>query len=312
MREYREFMTQQRTRAVWMIAFGAIIIIVLCTGAALVARTFLLSAPERTPTAASPTTGASTAPTPVLTPIPTDGAAVVTTPAPTNTPTPTERPALTPTPNPTPTSGPSPTPPSDPLGDVGAYASGDPVKRVPDGVDIRAASVGADLQVVLQSTQGVPAELAEWATEDEVLLWISMYSAIPDPPPVFTDWVFVLDLDGDLSTGRPAGSARVNPDLGYEVAIGVSYNDASGKYEPYFLVWDPTKSALVSAPDAPRFALNEARTLIGLSLPLQALTENVEQTAGVPIVTGKVKGRAAAQTRVGGQKVIDFYPDRPD
>jgi hypothetical protein len=295
-----------------MITSGAVIIIVLCTGAALVARTVLPSTPERTPTAASPTTGALTAPPSVPTPMPTDATPLMTTPAPTSAPPPTERPTLAPTPNPTPPSEPSPAPLPDPLGDVGAYASGDPIEGVPDGVDIRAASVGTDLQVVLQSPQGVPAELADWATEDKVLLWISLQSAAPDPPQVFTDWVFVLDLDGDLSTGRPAGSARVNPDLGYEAAIGVSYNDANGEYEPYFLVWDLTRSALVSAPEEPRFALNEARTMIGLSLPLEILTETVEQIAGVPIVTGKVRGRAAAQTRVGGQKVIDFYPDRPD
>jgi len=217
-----------------------------------------------------------------------------------------------PTPTSAPTPEPSPTQPPDPQGDVGTYESGESVEGVPAGVDIRVASVGANLQVVLQPTEGVPAELAEWASEEEVLLWISLYDPVPDPPMVFTDWVFVLDLDGDVATGRPAGAVRVNPDLGYEVAIGVSYNDASGEYEPYLLVWDQANLALVSKPDKPRFVLDEARTLIGLALPLETLTENVEQATGMTLVPGDVKGRAAVQSRAGGQKVIDFCPDRPD
>ncbi len=300
MSEYRELMAQQRVRAVWTVVLGSIVVLALCIGAALAARTLFLPTPETTPTATLPVTVAPMTPTTPLTPTPTD------------IPTPTETPALTPTPTTAPPPEPSPTLPSDPQGDVTAYESGDPVEGVPDGVDIRTASVGADLRVALQPTEGVPAELAEWATTDEILLWISFYDPVPDPPTVFTDWVFVLDLDGDKATGRPAGAVRVNPDLGYEVAIGVSYDDASGKYEPYLLVWDPAKLALVSKPDEPRFALNEARTLIGLALRLETLAENVEQTTGVTLVAGEVKGRAAVQSRAGGRKVVDFYPDRPD
>ncbi len=299
MGEYPKLMAKQRAKVTWMMVFGFIVLI-LCVGAVLSVRRLFRSAPEPMPTATSPAIVVpmtfTVTPTPMLT----------------DTPTPTETPTPTPTSIATPTPEPSPTPLSDPQGDVVAYESGNPVEGVPAGVDIRAASVGTDLRVVLQPTEGVPAELAEWATEDEVLLWISLYDPVPDPPTVFTDWVFVLDLDGDVTTGRPAGAVRVNPDLGYEVAIGVSYNDASGEYEPYFLVWDQAKMALVSKPDAPRFVLDEARTLIGLALPLETLTENVEQTASTTLMPGNVKGRAAVQSHAQGQKVIDCCPDRPD
>ena len=299
MGEYPKLMAKQRAKVTWMMVFGFIVLI-LCVGAVLSVRRLFRSAPEPMPTATSPAIVVpmtfTVTPTPMLT----------------DTPTPTETPTPTPTSIATPTPEPSPTPLSDPQGDVVAYESGNPVEGVPAGVDIRAASVGTDLRVVLQPTEGVPAELAEWATEDEVLLWISLYDPVPDPPTVFTDWVFVLDLDGDVTTGRPAGAVRVNPDLGYEVAIGVSYNDASGEYEPYFLVWDQAKMALVSKPDAPRFVLDEARTLIGLALPLETLTENVGQTASTTLMPGNVKGRAAVQSHAQGQKVIDCCPDRPD
>ncbi len=192
------------------------------------------------------------------------------------------------------------------------YESGDLVEGAPSGVDIRLASVGNDLRVELQPSNGVPAELAEWATEDEVLLWISLHDPVPDSPTMFTDWVFVLDLDGDADTGRPVGTVRVNPDLGYEVAIGVSYNGSSAEHETYFLVWDQVRLALVWQSDAPRFTLNEARTLIGLAFPLEVMLEKTEQSAGVTLVVGEVRGRIAAQSYAGGRKVVDFYPDLPD
>jgi len=191
------------------------------------------------------------------------------------------------------------------------YDTSEPVAAFPGGVDIQAANVGADLLVSLQPTDGTPAELIEWANEGDVLLWVSLYDPIPDPPAAFTDWVFVLDVDGDQTSGRPPATVLVNPDLGYEAAIGVSYNEASGNYEPYFLVWDAAQLRLVSA-GRPRFVVNESRTLIGLALPLASLTENVSQIAGVTLDPASVKGRVAAQSVVGGRKVIDVYPDLPD
>jgi hypothetical protein len=77
----------------------------------------------------------------------------------------------------------------------------------------------------------VSAELAGLAAEDEVLLWIPFYEPIPDPPTAYTEWLFVLDLDGDVGTGRPAGSLRINPDQGVEVAIGAYYDLDSEAYE---------------------------------------------------------------------------------
>ena len=232
---------------------------------------------------------------------------VACTPAPTPVPSPTPAPTATPTPEPTPT-----TPPPDPQGDVGAYESGAPVAVSPAGVDIRAASVSADMRVDLQPSTGVPEELAGWAAEGEVLLWIALYEPFPAAPAVYTDWLFALDLDGDVTTGRPAGAARINPDLGTEVAVGVSYDPASGGYETYFWVWDPAQGNWAVGPDVVRLYRDESRTLIGLALPLETLTQNVAQTSGVTLVPEAVRGRAAALSYTGEQAVIDFYPDRPE
>jgi hypothetical protein len=230
----------------------------------------------------------------------------------TPTPTPVPSPTPTPTPTATPTLEPTPTPPADLQGDVGSYESGAPVEGAPAGVDIRAASVAPDLRVDLQPTEGVPAELAGWASEGEALLWIALHEPIPAPPAVFIDWLFALDLDGDITTGRPAGTGRVNPDLGTEATIGVSYSPASGEYEPYFWVWDPAQEDWTEVADEVRLYLSESRTLIGLALPLETLTQNVAQTTGVTVVPEAVKGRAGALSYAGAQGVIDFYPDRPE
>jgi len=228
------------------------------------------------------------------------------------TPRPTPAPSPTPIPTAIPTAEPTAHPPTDLQGDVSTYESGDPVEAVPAGMDIRAASVAPDLRVVLQPTEGIPAELTGWATQDEALLWLALYEPIPDPPEVYTEWLFALDLDGDTATGRPVGSARINPDLGTEVAIGVYYDPADGEYVPYLLVWDPAQEELVPKPDVPRFTLDESRTLVGLALPLEMLTQAVAQTTGVTVVPEAVRGRAAVLSYAGEQAVVDFYPDRPE
>lgn len=220
-----------------------------------------------------------------------------------------------PTPTPTLTATPTPEavapPPADPQGDVGSYETGTPVEGVPPGVDIRAASVGADLRVVLQPTEGVPAELAGWAAEGEGLLWIALHEPVPDPPTIYMDWLIALDVDGDAGTGRPADSARINPDLGDEAVVGVSYDPAVGDFEVYFLVWDTAQGSWAAGPEVVRYKLDESRTLIGLALPLETLTQTIAQTTGVTLAPEAVKGRAAAFSYVGEQRVIDFYPDRP-
>ncbi len=231
----------------------------------------------------------------------------------TPTPTPTPTPYFTPTPIPTPTpiASPTPTPlPADRQGDIGLYDTGAPIEGAPASIDIHTASVDIDLQINLTPTADVPQELTGWAAEGEALLWITLYAPIPDPP-AYTDWLFALDLDGNTTTGRPVNSARINPDLGDDAIVGVLYNPAIGEYAPYFLVWDPNQGEWVDGPGVPRFRLGESRTVIGLALPLEMLTQTAAQTTGTTLVPEAVKGRAAALSFVGEQTVVDFYPDRP-
>jgi hypothetical protein len=242
-----------------------------------------------------------------------DGVVHVTacTPTPTSTSTPMVTPTFTPQPTPTGTPTPVPTPtPVDPRGDVGTYDDGAGVDGVAASIDIRDASVSPNLAINLQSAAGASEELAGWVAAGEALLWIELHGPVPDPPP-YTDWLFALDLDGDTATGRPVGSARINPDLGDEAVVGVLYNPADGEYAPYFLVWDATQSAWADGPEVVRFTLDESRTVLGLALPLDVLTQTVAQIAGVEFAPEAAKGRAAVLSFAGEQTVVDFYPNRP-
>jgi hypothetical protein len=311
MREYQRVVARQQTKEIWAVVLS-LVVLTLC--AIVTFGIYAWSRPESDEEATSATVvvgGETTLTFPTLT-----STAMSTAPllASTDTPTPIPTPSAEPSPTAALSSTIAPPPAissQDAKGDVMTYDTGEPVAAFPGGIDIRAASVRAGLQVSLRPADDAPAEALGWATGDDALLWLSLYDPIPNPPDAFTDWVFVLDVDGDPATGRPAGTVLINPDLGYEVAIGVSYNEASANYEPYFLVWDPGQGRLVVA-NTPRFMVNESRTLIGLALPMASLTESVEQIAGATLSPGAVRGRAAAQSIVGGRKVIDVYPELPE
>ena len=319
MRDYREHISLQRGKEVRGMVFGIVALLVLCIISVLVAQTLFPPVSELEPTSTSSITVATITPAQVIespptsAPVPTDGPMPTDSPLPANTAAPTEASPPTPTRETTPVATPSPEPLPIPLSDsqadVVSYDGLVPVTNAPAGVDIRAASVAADLRVSLQTTERVPAELAGWA-EGEVLLWVALHDPIPDPPAVRTEWIFALDLDGDTATGRPPGTLRINPDLGVEVAIGIIYNPDSGGYELYSLTWDPNLGNWADGPGGIHYIISESRTLVGLALPLETLSQSVAQVTGVTVVPEAVRGRAAAVATVDGQRVIDFYPDR--
>ncbi len=295
MREYRQLMEQQRAKELRLTIAG-LAVVFLCIIVVLITRAIFPSA-EPEPTITPTFTAAPATLTAVLAPLPTNTPG----PVPTDTPVPTE------TPLPTPIIQVSP---ADPQADVVSYNDLVLVQDVPAGVDIRAASPASDLRITLQDAGNVPSELSGWA-EGEVLLWIALYDPVPDPPSAYTEWLFVLDLDGNTETGRPPGSLHTNPDLGIEVAIGAFYDPATGGYETYSLVWDPAVGNWADGPAGLHFTLSDSRAVVGLALPLDTLTQSVAQVAGVTVAPGVVRGRAATLATT-DQRIIDFYPDRPE
>jgi hypothetical protein len=200
---------------------------------------------------------------------------------------------------------------ADATGDVGTYESGELVEDPPIGIDIRNASITTDMHVTLLPGDQVPPPLVGWANESEVLLWVALHEPIPDPPTSYTEWLFALDLDGDAGTGRPVNSARINPDIGMEAAIGAYYDPDDGEYGTYFLAWNPDQGGLLPQEGELRLTIDDSRTVIGLALPLETLSQTVSTSSGIDIVLDSANGRAAALAYVGAQGIIDFYPNRP-
>ena len=237
---------------------------------------------------------------------------VACTPTPTTTPLPTVPPTATPEPAATPeltaTSSVNP----DPQGDIGDYETGAAIEEPPAGVDIIAASIRPDSGIAFEPVVAPPEELTDWGEEGEAFFWISLQDAVPDPPLGYMNWLFVIDTDGDTGTGRSAGSRRINPDLGDEIAVGVNYNANTEAYEPYALVWDAEEEAWATGPEV-RYTFGESRTVVGLALPLEDLEEDIAEAGAAPLDAEVAKGRAAAEAYLAdGTRVIDFYPDLPE
>jgi hypothetical protein len=222
------------------------------------------------------------------------------------TPTPTYIPTIAPTQTPVP---PTASPALDPQGDVELYDTELPASGVPAGVDIQSASVQLDnLHVVLQpAAEDVPAEFEGWATEGEALVWISLYDPIPDPPLVTMRWIFVLDLDGNATTGRTPGSFKVNRGLGDEVALLLTYG--GGGYTIEAWVWDNATNQFTTGPGGVRYKVSDSRTVVALAFPLDTWTQSVLQHSGVTVNLEAVKGRVAVDTFPNDPRVIDYYPN---
>ncbi|MGD2104826.1 MAG: hypothetical protein PVJ55_06930 [Anaerolineae bacterium] len=231
------------------------------------------------------------------------------TPLPTVPPTPTQQPAETSEPTQPAESSPSS---QDPEGDVGEYDTGAVVESPPAGVDIVAASISPDSGASFRPTDDLPADLEGWIEDGEAFFWMSLRDGVPDPPPGYMNWLFVIDTDGSTETGRAVGSRRINPDLGDEVAIGVTYNAETEAYEPYSLVWNTEEAAWATGPEV-RYTFGESRAVLGLAVSLEGLEEAISQAGAAPFKPEAAKGRAAAETYLtDGTRVIDFYPDLPE
>jgi len=237
---------------------------------------------------------------------------VACTPTPTATPLPTIAPTATPeqTPTPAPTATVSGSP--DAQGDIGEYETGDAVESPPTGVDISAASLEPDMGLSFASSDELPDELVDWTEEGELLFWISLHDAVPDPPSSYMNWLFVVDADGDTETGRLVGSARVNPDLGDEFAVGVSYDANTQAYDAYALVWNPEEDGWAEGPEV-RYTFGDSREVVGLAVSLEALEESMTEVGAASMSRDAARGRAAAETYLAdGTRVIDFYPNLPE
>lgn len=233
---------------------------------------------------------------------------LVCTPTPPPPPSPTPAPTLPPTPTPYPVAD------ADPQGDVGAYSTGIVMPGSPLAVDIRNASVNSDLHVALGPESGLPSALSGWAQEGEFVLWIALYG----PPSGDTltssvDWLIVLDVDGNLATGRPPGTRSINPDLGDEVALGISYDPLSDAFSSFLWVWNTSVGDwdTTDRQSSVRYIVVEDQSVLGVAVSSEYLLQQLAQYSGAAISMDAVRGRAAAIAYTSPELSIDFYPDPP-
>lgn len=213
------------------------------------------------------------------------------------TPTPLPTPTPIPTPVPTPTPPPTPIPEADPAGDLFVYETGAAAPAPFNGTDIRNASLAADGHL---RTGEMPAELAGWVQEGETVLWMALYTPIPESMPVRTDWLFVLDLDGNPATGRPPGLRPVNQGLGDDGAVGLYYDPTDGALHSYLLFWNAARGDFDDGGE-PRYWLSPDRTVVALAVPGEVLTSR----GWAPEAA---RGRAAIIAYTTPQPIADFYP----
>ena len=61
-----------------------------------------------------------------------------------------------------------------------------------------------------------------------------------------------------------------------------------------------------------RYTMDESGALIGLAVPRAELIQSVTDNSGVTTVPDGVKGRAAAFSGTGAERIADFYPELPE
>jgi hypothetical protein len=147
---------------------------------------------------------------------------------------------------------------------------------------------------------------------ENLVLWTTLHASVPLTPTQLAYWLFALDTDADLATGRPVGDGAVNPDLGAEVTVGV-YSDPANdvRFAPYLLVWDAELGDMAREPFPMTVAFTPDRKTVILVLPRDPLAELIGTRAGAEADWELLRGRAATLAGTESGLVVDFCPDLP-
>lgn len=251
-----------------------------------------------------PTTTTTFSPTPTLTPEP------IKTSIPTYTPAPP-----TPSPTLTPTSRPTLAPVtfvSDSSADAVDFNTLVPLTTTLAGVDIQAAGFDEAGHLLTELPGELAAQVADWSPVDNLILWMRLHTAVPVEQTGIIYWLFALDTDGDLETGRPVGDGLINPDMGAEVTLGVHSNPATGlQFEPYMSIWDPVRAESRRYELAAEVKFSPERDILFLRVPKLKLGELLSELSNVEPEWERTVGRAAILFEGGSGLAVDFCPDIP-
>ncbi|MCD4738001.1 MAG: hypothetical protein K8R89_01910 [Anaerolineae bacterium] len=254
-----------------------------------------------------PTTTATLSPTPTLTPEPIKTSIPAYTPAP-----PTPSPTLTPTPTSRPTLAPV-TFASDSSADAVDFNTLVPLTTTLAGVDIQAAGFDEAGHLLTELPGELVAQVADWSLADNLILWMRLHTAVPVEQAGIVYWLFALDTDGNLETGRPVGDGLINPDMGAEVTLGVHSNPATGlQFKPYMLIWDQARAESRRYELTAEVKFSPERDILFLRVPKLKLGELLSELSNVEPEWERTVGRAAILFDAGSGLAVDFCPGIPE
>ncbi len=249
---------------------------------------------------------------PTLTASPTSTAMPTSTSLPTSTPTSTASPTPLPTATPTVTPTPVPAATTDGAEDLFDYQTLAPVTYTVSSADIQAASFDGAGRWTASAPPEVASQLSAHTEGETLPLWVSLQAPLPITVTRPTYWLFALDTDAELTTGRPVGDGAINPDMGAELTAGVYCDPANGiQFEPYLLVWDVATEEMARYDVSADVTFTSDRRTLILILPRAALADALVERAQVEPQWERVVGRAAAMTSADTGMIIDFCPDLP-
>ncbi len=200
----------------------------------------------------------------------------------------------------------------DDSGDMVDFDTLAPIEFVPPGSDIRLACFDEARQLVRTIPAGLAAEVGDWDTEESLILWIAFYEPVPTVPDMERYWLFALDTDRNIATGRPMDDGKVNPDIGVEVTIGVHSNPAAGiELAPYMFVWNAgLKNSEPRTMDI-EVRLSTTRDALFIRVPTEQLADTIRTLSEVEPNWDQTVGRALAMATTSEGTIADFAPERP-
>ncbi len=183
---------------------------------------------------------------------------------------------------------------------------------------------------VVQHFSGAPASAPDWANircadvqieaESPRILRLQMdvYAPIPTQPQAFfASWHFLVDIDGDRTTGHPGHRRPVGvfPDLGVDLWADLIFDGQS--FRPFLFLGPNGIQSLTNTPDLAQAGLNADRTVVTMTIPIEPLEQTFSALYGKQITIAEEKIVSVAVTNYCATEPdcddpgppSDFFPD---
>ena len=149
-------------------------------------------------------------------------------------------------------------------------------------------------------------------------LEMELYEPVPEAPDApFASWHFILDLDGERSTGHPGAERPVGvfPSLGVDAWVDLIWDGVEGAFFPVLFLGPEGIGNLIPAPTPIPVAFTPDRTRVAFELPLDVLEEELSALYGDPFEIHVDRIEWVAVTNYAATEAdfedppSDFFPD---